>query len=226
MPLRNFDGDTFVAFIDISGFKKMMGEEGKALEALNNFYSCAYHVLEKQKCVKGLFVSDCGVLFVDDDNNLSNTCKLSKLNKLLGVIQEINVKMLKKKYMLTTSIAYGKFSYRNKIEFKGIEKNPIYGNAYINAYLDNENGNPRIKAGQCRILVNDEVESLFSGGNKTIIEKYHHLQLVKTKEAVRYYRYYWNVQSIDEIEGFEKAYKNAEESMYLDMWKALKKYLP
>jgi hypothetical protein len=27
MPLRNFDGDTFVAFIDISGFKKMMGED-------------------------------------------------------------------------------------------------------------------------------------------------------------------------------------------------------
>jgi hypothetical protein len=38
MPIPNYDGKTFVAFIDISGFKTMM-KKNQAWEALDQFYS-------------------------------------------------------------------------------------------------------------------------------------------------------------------------------------------
>ena len=61
--------------------------------------------------------------------------------------------MLEHKFMLTTSIAYGHFRYQERIEFEGIEKNALYGSAYVSAYLDNDFGTPKIQPGQCRILV-------------------------------------------------------------------------
>jgi len=42
MPLNNFDGETFVAFLDISGFKIMMADPKVAWKNLDIFYKCAY----------------------------------------------------------------------------------------------------------------------------------------------------------------------------------------
>jgi len=39
--------------------------------------------------------------------------------------------------MLTTSIAYGSLKCSEKLEFKGISKNPFYGDVYLNAFMDN-----------------------------------------------------------------------------------------
>jgi hypothetical protein len=33
MPIADFDGNTFVAFLDISGFKQLMKNEKKSLES-------------------------------------------------------------------------------------------------------------------------------------------------------------------------------------------------
>ena len=78
-------------------------------------------------------------------------------------------------FMLTTSIAYGKFRYQERIEFEGIEKNPIYGNAYISAFLDNENGKPKIQPGQCRIikenLPNDITSTIEESQNNEIFSR-------------------------------------------------------
>lgn len=131
MPIQNFNNETFVAFIDISGFKELMKDTENGLTALKRLYQSGYDALLNSDGVEGFFVSDCGILFVRNGNNTE------KLKKILSVIKIINCKMLEKNYMLTTSISFGHFHYQNKLEFDGIEKNPIYGNAYVKSFLDN-----------------------------------------------------------------------------------------
>ena len=71
--------------MDISGFKELMKNEDQAYDALDKFYRCGYSVLRRHKKVKGLFISDCGLLFVDDFGDSKN-----RLRSLLVVIREIN----------------------------------------------------------------------------------------------------------------------------------------
>lgn len=154
MPIDDYDGNTFVAFLDISGFKTLMRDERRALRALDQFYQAGYTVLQNQNLseqpnsrVDGFFVSDSGILFVRSASEEPSP----QLVRMLGVVQQINRRVLRSDVMLTTSIAYGHFSYHGRLEFPGIEKNPIYGDAYVQAFLDNENGRPRIQPGQCRL---------------------------------------------------------------------------
>ena len=143
-----------------------MKNEERALKALDRLYGSGYNVIHSQNDkednrIEGFFMSDCGVLFVRNlkYNSIPGFCSL------LDAIKQINYDMLKYDFMLITSIAYGQFKYQNRIEFLGIDKNPLYGNAYVSAYLDTERGNPRIQPGQCRIISSIE-QVLF------IIEKY------------------------------------------------------
>jgi hypothetical protein len=89
MPLDNFDGETFVAFTDISGFKAMMGEPARAVRALDSFCTAGYEALRRQAGgprVEGLFISDCGVLFVRGDGHDTH----AGLRSLLAVVEAIN----------------------------------------------------------------------------------------------------------------------------------------
>lgn len=209
MAISNFHGHTFVAFLDISGFKDLMRNDNDALVALRTLYQAGYDVLQEQNGVQGFFVSDSGILFV------RNGTELEKLTKILNAIKSINKKMLVDNYMLTTSIAYGVFDYQDKLEFEGIEKNPIYGNAYVKAFLDNEKGSPKIKPGQCR-LVNENLPFEID------LENPIH-NLLKSKAGDRKHLYfYWNVENRDDIEQFEKQYTDSYQLRYSGMLKALK----
>ncbi|HIE30884.1 MAG TPA: hypothetical protein EYP67_00670 [Methanosarcinales archaeon] len=218
MPINDFDEDTFVAFLDISGFKQLMKDEKKALNALDRLYQYGYEVLqEKNRQVEGIFISDSGILFVRNCQD-KNMC----LRSLLAIIREINKKMLKHDLILTTSIAYGHFKYQERIEFEGIEKNPIYGNAYVAAFLDNENGKPKIQPGQCRIVkknLPNEVEELLEGN----YNQYYILQLVRGRNNGDDHNYfYWMVKNPAEIDDFEKQYTDAYNLKYAGMLRALK----
>ncbi|MGE4385263.1 MAG: hypothetical protein AB7E39_05315 [Endomicrobiaceae bacterium] len=93
MPLKNFNDKTFVAFIDISGFKKkLQKDKEEAIKILSLFFNEGYKVLNHTEDVSGLFISDCGILYANkkDDNNQT------KLKKLLNVIKEININLIKK----------------------------------------------------------------------------------------------------------------------------------
>ncbi len=207
MSLRNFEGDAFVAFTDISGFKQLM-KDGKALEALDCLYTSGYKELQNQPDVCGLFVSDCGILYTTGDD------KASQFEKLLSVVKNINKKMLKKNFMLTTSIAYGYFSYRERIEFLGIQKTPLYGPAYVDAYLDNENGLPKIQPGKCRIKRKYIDDSLLQENRFK-----NHLYRIND-----YYYFYWNVKDSSDIESFEKSYSNTYNRKYMGMLEALRQF--
>jgi len=223
MPINNYAGDTFVAFIDISGFKELMRDEKKAWKALDRLYQYGYEILRNENNiyrVEGLFISDSGVLFVRRNNQtMINTSE--SLKSLLKMIKKINEEMRENDIMLTTSIAYGRFKYQERIEFDGIEKNPIYGDAYISAFLDVENGRPRIQPGQCRIvkknLPRDVVETLERNQPNDIFK-----MIRKRDGDNEHYYYYWMVNDPHKIERFEQNYKDAYNLKYAGMLKALK----
>ena len=160
--------------------------------------------------VEGFFISDSGVLF-----SRMGTVE-QKLNDLLTVIEDINRKMLFHNYMLTTSIAFGKFDYQGKIEFNGIEKNPIYGGAYVHAFLDNESGIPRLQPGQSRICIKNLPQIDFEGNDE--LNNFKKLKKVSKK----HYQHYWNVQNENDIQNFERQYKDSYSLKYAGMLSALK----
>ena len=70
MPLIPFDGQTFVAFLDISGFKHLMKDDKEAWKVLDTFYNAGYNaIINSQNKVQGLFISDCGILFSNENNS-------------------------------------------------------------------------------------------------------------------------------------------------------------
>lgn len=215
--LPNFDGNTFVAYLDISGFKELMKGK-KAFYALDRLYQYGYDALIKNpRTVYGLFVSDCGILFARESDNRTH-CLIS----LLEVIKEINQRMIEHEFMLTTSIAYGHFRYQNRIEFEGIEKNAIYGNAYVTAFLDNENGNPKIQPGQCRIVIEKLPRDIIEEINQSHdLFRFMH----KRGRDKKHYYYYWNVENPHNIREFEKKYQYADKLKHEIMINALKRNL-
>ncbi len=220
MPINSYDGDTFVAFLDISGFKELMRNEQNAWKSLDILYQYGYEIIERHNnacIVEGIFISDSGVLFVrrNNQNNEITEC----LKSLLVIIKRINEKMIENDFMLTTSIAYGKFRYQKRIEFNGIGKNQIFGNAYISAFLDNENGKPKIQPGQCRIVkenLPNDINSAISQGDDIF------RMVTKRKGDHKHYYYYWMVNDPIEIKKFEQNYNDTYNLKYAGMLKALR----
>jgi hypothetical protein len=197
--LNNFSGQTFVAFIDICGFKAMMSEENKASRALDKFYQIGYNELQACRDINGIFISDCGILYVTRD-----TSKEEKLEILLRIVKSINLKMLEADYMLTTNIAYGDFFYQERRGFNGISKNLMMGNAYVKAFLDSQ-AKPKIDVGECRILKEDIEEDFFENPHLC--------------PRGKYFYYYWNVEDSEKIDLFKKDYKD---SRYIGALQVLK----
>ena len=213
MPLKPFNGTTFVAFTDISGFKNMMQEERRAVHALDRFYQAGYDALHQQHGstrVEGLFVSDCGILFVRGAEHEPT----AGLRALLEVVEAINRAVLSSEIMLTTSIAHGPFTYQDRLEFLGIEKNPIYGNAYLTAYLDNDHGKPRIQPGQCRIVLQQT-------GQVEDAPLVNHPRL-RRKSGAKHAYFFWMVSQENQIAEFERRYRDAYALKHKGMLDALR----
>ncbi len=226
MTIRTFHGKTFVAWLDISGFKELMRNAEEALKALDKFYQIGYDSLKNQNrdnniMVEGLFISDAGILFVREGNGSYQSCdKISHLIDMLVVIQQINKEMINANFMLTSSIAFGKFDYEERIEFEGIDKNLLHGYAYVNAYLDNEKGTPKIQPGQCRIIKKNLPQNIISCLETSTISDYIKNMIKKKKE---HYYYYWNLIKPAEINKFEKKYNEAQKLKYRAVLQVLKK---
>jgi hypothetical protein len=213
MPLDSYNGDTFVSFVDISGFREMTRDRAKAIRALDNFYQAGYDILKSQTVtprVDGLFVSDCGILFVRSTNNHNGSPE--HLKPLLRVIEDLNRRLLTADIMLTCSVAFGPFTYEQRLEFPGIEKNPLYGNAYLAAYLDSASGRPKIQPGQTRIVCEGLPESLHICDADP--------RLAGKRGAHRYF--YWMVSTPADISGFEERYAKTFKLKYQGMLDSLR----
>ena len=214
MPIPNFDGVTFVAFLDISGFKSMM-QKKKAWDSLDKLYSFGYHAIDDQNPqdkmkMNGIFISDCGILFVDNSHCSEGLCE--QLAFLLEKIKNINKQMLEHNYMLTTSISFGKFKYQDRIQIQGMIKNAVYGSAYVSAVIDSENGTPKIQPGECRFVEDEEFPFFRKLEESQIIGP---LSLIRKKPNERnHLYYYWHRENPNQIEKFEHDFK---ESKYIGM---------
>jgi hypothetical protein len=186
MPIRDYSGRTFVAFTDIAGFKAMMTDGDRAPRALNDFYQTGFSVISKQDYdgrVEGLFISDCGVLFV----RRRRKDPIATLNTLLAAVEELNWRCFRRAVSLTTSIAWGEFSYHERIEIPGIEKNPVYGNAYVTAYLDNESGTPKLYPNECRIIKRELPEEV----NNYLVDSHAGPNARKIRDAAQHFYFEW-----------------------------------
>jgi hypothetical protein len=192
MPLKYFNSKTFVAFIDISGFKKkLQSNKNEAINTLKNFFNAGYKSLKDNQNISGIFVSDCGILYSKkEDGNPRN-----KLEELLNAVKAININSIQYNIMLTTNIAYGDFLYQSRRELNNLKKNLLTGNAYVNAYLDSSKMK---KVTHCRIVDNDIPNNLDIMTLKNyIIEKEN-----------KYYYYYWQLNNPNDLFEFKKEFKD------------------
>jgi len=233
MGISDFEGLTFVAFIDICGFKQMMKDEERVKKAVYKFYQSGYRTLKEHKDrkdnakpqIQGIFVSDCGILYVIRSHSETNEDierKRNSLNQILKVIKKINKEMIINDVMLKTSIAYGKLNCSKKLEFKGISKSAIYGDAYLNAFLDNEKAQIRLRPGECRIIQKDLPDNLITTVSK---QSYENFRLLKQRgDYIRYHYFYWMLDKRSRIEEFTSKYRNLETDIYKKMTKLIKNY--
>jgi hypothetical protein len=209
MPIEPFEGETFVAFTDISGFKRMMAQPGRAKEALESFYSVGWECLDRDNdrsecAVEGIFVSDCGVLFVRPNEKGRSEC----LCKLLTRIRALNKKLLGSGVLLRTSVAFGQFQYLERRSAPGIRKVPFYGEAYLAAFLDSESTRPKLNCGFCRIVK----EGLPSEMDDDIDEAEGEIfSMIRRDPRSQLLYYYWMRNTPQEIDDFKKQYGNAED---------------
>jgi hypothetical protein len=231
MSIKNFHGETFVAFMDISGFKVFMKDKDKAYKALDKFYNIGYDSLKSNSNqndinrVDGLFISDCGILFSrfcgENYSNLDFQPYQASLRNLLNIIEQISRKMIRYEYMLTVSIAYGKFDYHERIVFSGMDKNFLLGNAYLDAYSD-EKGKPKLDPGQCRILINDQINGFWTYIQNLNEEPFNRIS--KKPNDTKHLYFYWMISDKDDIKDFNKKYNDTYNQKYKGMIDVLRQF--
>ena len=216
MPLRgSYEGETCVAYLDISGFKEFMKKEEKAARVLDKFYTTLFTKTKNFSRsvdgrtslvrMKSIVVSDCAIIFVDNSRCVSQD-RIRDLRIILRFIQKVNRALImgpNVRIMTTCTIAYGKFKYMRRFEFDDISKEYFVGWPYVKAFLDNESGEPRIQPGECRILqenlhVRIPEDSVFS-----LLER-----------TDKHYYFYWMLDNPTNITPFKKEYKKAYSALY------------
>ena len=230
MPIQNYDGETYVAFLDISGFKEMMRREHRAKEALNKFYTTIYNIGRNLHAnnekgfleVNSLVISDCMILFSRNAPGYDD--KIKGLRSILCFIQQVNRDLIAPPLplMTTCSIDYGRFRYEDRIEFEGIEKGYFVGQPYVNAFLDNE----KLKEpGKCR-LVKGNIENICDPIDlldTLIIRGEPPFSLLE--ETGKCYYFHWMLNSLDDLMNFDQEYQDTYQLKYAGMIQVLQKYV-
>jgi hypothetical protein len=202
MPIDNFFGDTFVAFLDICGFKKMVSdsENGKAASALNEFFGAVYKEATKSVGIYCVAVSDCAIAFVGKRqlegptaacvDSCSTDNDLARLNSMLEFVRHVSESMIDQDVAISGSIAYGSLQFMKRYEGERTVKALFLGRAYLEAYNDFENGRPKLKPGQIRIVKSQKTKELVDSPTSFGRE----LSLVKS--GPRGYYFYWMLNDI------------------------------
>jgi hypothetical protein len=223
--MNRYSGETFVAYVDLSGMKALMqrGHEAAAA-ALRTFYQAGFDILSDpsvrvgdtvRKPVDGIFVSDCAILFSRMEAEREDA--IEQLLAVLEVVKKLNLVMWARDHMLTTSVAYGPFAYEDRIELPNMTKNLLRGSAYLAAYLDNDGGRPKLEPGQCRILRESLPGTVLSalqdtGQKKGELRFIKATPLGRSQDSQLYY--YWMARDEDDICDVDEQYRKAAQSKY------------
>lgn len=226
-----FSGENlrFVAWLDISGFKKLMkANPDEALKVIKEFFKIGFWQLPRDDQpqrevavpgLDGLFVSDCAIIWTNLVSD-EQSC-IDQFRNILEIVKKINEKVLlsevmrRNRIMLSTSIAFGKFCSIKTKDHDHIQKNMIFGPAYIDAYTDNlDNLDP----GLCRIVKKNLPELISNGLNSSLT---HDNLLAYVHQDEDGIFFYWNCRTFDEIETFRANYRQARDAKYQEMYEAL-----
>ena len=212
MSISTFDGNTFVAFLDISGFKQMMGDRYRVSVVLEKFYGSLFnevgHFNKPNKKIKinVIAISDSAIIFLSKGKR-SNISKKTGLSMMLSFISELNKKFVNPNFaypfLTVCSIAYGDFFYWNRRERNRMTKNCLRGEAYLKAYLDTEDERNKLKPGQCRIVKDGLIVNLLKL-NYILRDENEHI----------YFR--WAIPNDRFIEQFDRKYNAAYERLDYD----------
>jgi hypothetical protein len=207
MSIQPFNGDTAVAFVDVSGFKRMMRNRDRAMATLAQFYQEGYQTLREHRrengmSVEGLFVTDCGILFVRRQEQ--NAIQI--VEALLLAVEALNRRLFAHEIKTTTSIAFGFFRYNPLNEYEGLEKNYIFGDAYVDAFQDNES-TPKPDPGVCRILRKN-----FQDLNPNTIVGHPIWSRCRVNE--KHISFFWMCETAAGIEDVERRYQEANQSRF------------
>lgn len=212
MPLINFSGETYVAFSDLNGFKEMMRNHEKAAGALDKLYKTVYALKDNLRYsnVQTLAVSDCAISFVSNNGNGD------QLPLILNFLKELHEEMIRANYLITSSVAHGQFSYHERIELSGLGKNMLYGDAYLQAYLNNN----KCPEGSIVIICREEDKSSVARSAAAYSPF-----LRDARRGLKGLQFIWAVSSAADIENFEAAFADAYRLKYRGMISAYKEYL-
>jgi hypothetical protein len=229
--IRTYTGFTWVAFLDLCGFKAKM-KKGLAQPALDKFYNTIFKVnvsfdyynanpAAKQDIddiypgasLCRLVVSDCAIIYIDD-MDVDQKDEAKGLQLILRSISRINRRLIDTSHgpqlMTTCGVSYGYFKYVSRLEDEHIEKRFFYGDTYLRALEANEevlgNGNH----GYC----------LVTKANVDTIElERRPFQLKESND--RYYSFHWMVENPKRIQVFEQRYRALSKQAYRQKAKLL-----
>ena len=228
MSIESFDENTFVAFLDICGFKDLMETPGKAEECLDQFFQSVYEEVERShqrtQKVDCIAVSDCAVAFTRNNpsesigQQTSFPVEVQRLNSMLIFVKNVARKLVQSDFVIKGSIAYGPFKFENRIEISGIDKVMFIGNAYVDAYRDVEKGRPRLEIGEIRIKPRVKVEEILQRSLRDL-EPFSLVTLSR-----RDYYFYWMLNSIQSKEAFEREFSDRYKRRYEGMISVMRKY--
>lgn len=209
--MNNFDGQTWVAFSDLSGLKALYEEDrDKAAIALDKFYNSVYELQRETNSVNSIVVSDCAIFWIDEID-----CT-DKLEVLLDKMKRLHQQMLPD-YLVRSTIAYGHFKYQDRLEMPRIHKNMIIGGAYLDAYANND----KINHGDIVIVKLPDGIS------------YNNFQITGTlKELIRkdspvkdFHEYFWQLQNKRQISSFMEKRKEIHYAIFREIKELYSRYI-
>ena len=185
------------------------------MQTLANFYETGYFTLIDHRrndgmSVEGLFVTDCGILFVRHQNQTS----IEIVQTLLRAVEDLNRRLFAHNIETTASIAFGDFRYSPLNEYDGMEKNYIFGDAYVDAFKDN-GATPKLEPGMCRVLVQG-----FNFNADTRGVREHPIWSRCCREGGRLY-FYWMCNDAGNVEQVKQRYEQANQSRFQVIHKTL-----
>lgn len=210
MSLDPFDGKTWVAFLDIGGFARLIKDKPSAArEQLSDFYNVVYRAIPQHGECQGLVVSDCVVLW----SKRAEGAPHEQLLDVLSIIRQIYSCCLGKGVLLIGAVAFGDFKYEKRIEHQNIGKKMILGKAYIDAYFETERpGKP--KPGEVRLV---KVP-------KGIMEDVDFLQQHCLESIGNNLIFHWQLSSLEGLHTFKKQWKKCSHIEYDERKRVLRNF--
>ncbi|MGA2308230.1 MAG: hypothetical protein ABSG57_01615 [Candidatus Bathyarchaeia archaeon] len=220
MSIESFRGDTFVAFLDICGFKSMMKNYAKAGRALDRFFRVVNEEVASSESrtqkISCIAVSDSAVAFVgcnDSEREPSGRMQVmldaQRLNSLLVFAKNVAREMIQDRIAISGSIVYGPLEFQKRIGGPGMVKAMFLGKAYLEAYDDVEDGRPPLRLGQIRIKPKKKVEEVLAYAHSNNLPE---LSLISPQNGGYYF--YWMLDSISLRRDFDREFNRRYDGRY------------